>query len=49
MKTLEKATRKGILFSVFHEPDMDNRLTAVALEPNAESRKLTGSFPLALR
>ena len=41
-----KCLEKGIIHSCFYEPDMDNRLTAIALEPTAESRKLTSSLPL---
>lgn len=46
---LTRADAKGISYSVFREPDMDNRLTAVAFEPTAGSRKLTSNLKLALR
>jgi hypothetical protein len=45
----EKLTWKGILFSKFHEPDLDNELTAIAIEPSSESRKIVSSMPLMLK
>lgn len=49
-KTLEKlivsAESRGLRYSVFREPDMDNALTAVTLEPAA--RKLCSSMSLTL-
>jgi hypothetical protein len=41
--------KKGIRFSTFREPDFDNELTAIALEPGDKSRRATSSFPLALK
>lgn len=34
--------------SVFHEPDLDNELTAICLEPTEESEDICKSLPLAL-
>lgn len=45
----DKLVKKGIVFSAFKEPDFDNELTAVALEPGDKSRRATSSFPLALK
>jgi hypothetical protein len=44
---ITKCIDKRIAFSYFKEPDLDNMLTAVCLEPTSESRKITASFPLA--
>lgn len=44
-----KLLNKGIKHSVFHEPDINNEITAIAIEPNEESYKMTSSLPLALR
>jgi hypothetical protein len=41
--------KKGIKFSLFSEPDLDNEITAIAIEPGDKGRRITGSFPLALR
>ena len=41
--------QKGIRYSIFNEPDIDNQMTAVAIEPHQEAYKLCASFPLALR
>lgn len=35
--------------SVFYEPDLDNAMTAIAVEPSDMSRKLLANLPLALR
>lgn len=48
-KLLFKANLQGIKASAFHEPDFDNALTAVALEPCAETCKLCSSLPLAFK
>lgn len=41
-----KATLRGIKHTIFREPDINNQITAVALEPTEASRKLTSSLPL---
>lgn len=41
-----QAAKRGIKIKAFREPDINNELTAIALEPSEESRKLTSSFPL---
>lgn len=46
---MEKAIAKGIKVVPFYEPDMDNQLTAICLEPCEQSRKITSSFPLMLK
>lgn len=45
----EEATKKGINFSLFREPDIDNQLTAIALEPGIKSKKLCRDLKLAGR
>lgn len=45
----KKAELKGIKVVRFYEPDIDNQLTAIALEPSDESRRLTSSLPLMLK
>lgn len=46
---LEKLTETNINYSCFYEPDLDDKLTAITLEPTEASRKLTASLKLALR
>lgn len=42
-----RAKDEGVKASGFQEPDLDDAITAVALEPGAMSRRLTRSLPLA--
>ena len=46
---IKKAKERGIKVSVFREPDIDNEITAIALEPSDATRRLTSSLPLALK
>jgi peptidyl-tRNA hydrolase len=46
---IDKATALGIKFSTFREPDIDDQITAIALEPGSLSKKLCSSLKLALR
>lgn len=46
---IEKASEKGIKFSVFREPDIDNQITAIALEPSSASKKLCSRLRLAMK
>jgi peptidyl-tRNA hydrolase len=46
---LLKAKNRNIKCSVFLEPDIGNQLTAIALEPGEESKRLTSNLPLALK
>jgi hypothetical protein len=42
----DDATAAGLLVAAFHEPDLDDALTALALEPAAG--RLVAGLPLAL-
>lgn len=48
-RLIRKATDLGIKFSVFREPDIDDQITAIALEPGVLSKKLCSNLKLALR
>ena len=46
---IEKAHSRRIVISLFREPDIDNQITAIAMEPSDESRRLCRGIPCALK
>lgn len=46
---ISKLAQRGIRYSIFNEPDIDNQVTAIAIEPSEAAFKLCSSIPLALR
>lgn len=44
-----KAEKKGIRFLPFYEPDLENKLTAIAFEATILSKKLLSSYPLMFK
>lgn len=48
-KLLEKASSKQIKFSSFREPDINNELTSIVLEPGEKSKKLCSNLKLAFK
>ena len=46
---LEISKKHNIASSLFKEPDLNNSLTAIALEPGLISKKICSKLPLALR
>lgn len=46
---IRNAILKGINFSHFKEPDLDNIITAIVLEACDESRRLCSRYRLALK
>ena len=46
---LERARKKDLLTSVFTEPDLDNEVTSIAIQPSELTQKLCSNLPLALR
>ena len=46
---LTKAAEQGIRHSSFREPDIGDRITAIALEPGEKTSKLCANLQLALR
>lgn len=49
IELVSQAASLGLKYSIFREPDIGNQVTAIALEPNEESKKLCGRLPLALK
>lgn len=45
----EDARNRGIKHTAFTEPDLDDEMTAIALEPSPDAEKLVANLPLALR
>lgn len=48
-KLIDKAKSQGIALSIFREPDIDDQITAIALAPSIQSKKLCSNLKLALR
>lgn len=46
---IEEASKKDIRFAIFREPDINDQITAIALEPGPKSKKLCSHLDLALR
>lgn len=47
-RLIAKLQSRDITMSVFQEPDLDNQITAIAIEPTKEAHRLCSSLPLAL-
>jgi hypothetical protein len=48
-RLIERARAHDIKFSIFREPDIEDQITAIALEPGLKSKKICSNLPLALR
>lgn len=48
-EAVSEATDDGLAISTFHEPDFDNELTCVVLEPIDAFAKVCSGIPLACR
>lgn len=46
VKLIEKCIHKNLCYTVFQEPDLDNQVTAIAVEPSKEGQKLVAKIPL---
>lgn len=49
IQLIERASQKGIKLAIFREPDIDDQITAIALAPGMETKKLCSKLPLALK
>ena len=43
-----KLKKSNLNFSVFTEPDIDNQITSVCIEPSDKTKRITSSLPLML-
>ena len=46
---IRKLNEKGIKYSIFLEPDIDNQVTSVSIEPSEEAHHVCKRLPLALK
>ena len=46
---ISKLEKSKIKFSVFREPDINNQITSICIEPSDASRRATSSLPQMLR
>lgn len=44
-----KLQKNHIKYSIFREPDLDNQITAIAIEPSDKTRRLLSNLPLMLK
>ena len=44
-----RAEKKGLKIMRFYEPDLDNQMTAITIEPTEAARKFTSSIPLLFK
>jgi hypothetical protein len=48
-KLIELFEKKGLNYSIFTEPDINDEITAICVEGNDTSRKLLSNLPLMLK
>ena len=49
IKLADQFEQKKLDYVLFREPDIGNKATAIAVEPNEEAYKITSSLPLTLK
>jgi len=42
---IKKCIAKNLRFTIFREPDINNQITAICIEPSQETRKITAKLP----
>jgi len=48
-RQIDKLQSKEITISIFREPDLNNEITAIAVEPSKRAQRLCSSLPLAMK
>ena len=46
LRLIEKCSKKGLRVSIFREPDLNNEITSITIEPGKKSKRLVGHLPL---
>lgn len=49
IKFIEKCENKNIKYTTFNEPDLNNEITAIALEPSITTQKMVSNIPLLFK
>jgi peptidyl-tRNA hydrolase len=49
LQLAQKLSDNGVNYVTFREPDVNNQVTALCIEPSNVVRKLCSNFPLALK
>jgi peptidyl-tRNA hydrolase len=48
-RLIHRLEKSNIKYSVFRESDIDNQITAIAIEPSDKTRRLVSNLPLMLK
>jgi len=46
---MAKLTKSNIKYSVFREPDINNQITSITIEPSDKTRRMVSNLPLMLK
>lgn len=49
LKIIASCQMRMIDYTIFREPDLNNEITAIALEPSIATQKITSSLPLLFK
>jgi hypothetical protein len=49
LKLIEKCEKLGITYTVFKEPDLNDSITAIAIEPSQLTKKVVSHLPLLFK
>lgn len=49
LKLIEKCEYNKIKYTAFREPDIDNQITAIAIEPSLITQKMVSNLPLLFK
>lgn len=49
VKLIAKLEKSNIKYSVFREPDINNQITSITIEPSDKTRRMVSNLPLMLK